>query len=118
MQDPSDVSRASTKSLRDQTVYTADDNGIVASFSAVREIGAPTSLTFDLKKNGVSIVAESIELTPSDGPCEIKTAKVVIPQFQAGRRAVRLNDRKKNRRQCAPCLRLGRSTRAGPRVDD
>ena len=68
-----DLPIASTPAAREEIVYVAPAAATVKLFRAMlNDTGTSTSVTFDLKKNGVSILSGTINITHSDSDRTVK----------------------------------------------
>lgn len=62
------IATGSTPATRTETVFVASQAGTIRGFHALLTVdGSSTSITFDLKKNGVSILTSVITITDSTG---------------------------------------------------
>lgn len=68
-----DLPIASTPAAREEIVYVAPAAATVKLFRAMcNDTGTSSSVTFDLKKNGVSILSGTINITHSDSDRTVK----------------------------------------------
>ena len=70
----------------ERLVHVASQAGTVSSFNALlNAVGSASSMTFDLKKNGTSILSAPITVSSaSDTDRQVVTATIASPTFVAG----------------------------------
>jgi hypothetical protein len=66
-------------------IYQAQKTGVVRSFNAgLYAGGSSTSITFDLKKNGTSVLSGVVTVTNSDGNRSQVAGTITTPAYSAG----------------------------------
>lgn len=66
-------------------VHVANQPGSITDFQALLNVtGTATSITFDLKKNGVSVLSAVITITNANSNRQVVTGTVTTPNFVAG----------------------------------
>ncbi len=80
-----DLPIGSTPVAREEIVYVANGAGEVRGFHALlNDTGTTTSVTFDLKKNGVSILSSVVTVAHTDADREVKDGTVSNVTLAAG----------------------------------
>jgi len=74
-----------TPTTREEIVHVAAAAGVIRSFSALlNDTGTNTSITFDLKKNGVSVLSAVVTITHGQTDREIVAGTITTTTFAAG----------------------------------
>jgi len=80
-----DLPIGSTPAAREEIVYVADGPGEVRGFHALlNDTGTNTSVTFDLKKNGVSILTGVITIVHGDADRQVLDGTLSSATLAAG----------------------------------
>jgi hypothetical protein len=73
-----------TPATREEVVFVASTAGTIREFHCLlSETGTNTSVSFDLKKNGVSVLSSAVTITHSDGDREVKDGTISTPTIAA-----------------------------------
>ena len=74
-----------TPAAKDAFVYQALAAGTLRSFvGGLVESGSNTDITFDLKKNGVSVLSAPVQVVHGDGDFSQVAGTIATPSFAAG----------------------------------
>ena len=80
-----DTQITGTPTTQERIVFVASTSGTIRAFSALlNESGTNTNITFDLKKNGVTVLSSTINLVHGDGDRTIEDGTINLPAFVAG----------------------------------
>jgi hypothetical protein len=74
-----------TPTTREEIVYVAQSTGTIRGLNALlNNTGSSTAVTFDLKKNGTTVLSATASVTNSDSSKAIKTGTLSVTTFSAG----------------------------------
>ena len=74
-----------TPATREEIVYVGKIGGTVRGISALlNDTGSSTGITFDLKKNGTTILSSVASITNADADRAVKTGTLSASSFSAG----------------------------------
>lgn len=73
-----------TPTTREEIVYVASQSGTVRAFNCLlNDTGTSTSIAFDLKKNGTTMLNSAETITHSDADKSVQTPTLSVPTFAA-----------------------------------
>lgn len=79
-----DLAIGATPVAREEIIYVAKNAGTVESFHGLlNDTGTSTSVSFDLKKNGTTILSATADVTHSDADRTVKDGTISTPSFVA-----------------------------------
>ena len=74
-----------TPATREEIAFVASTSGVIRGFHAtLNDTGTSTSIAFDLKVNGVSVLSSAVSITHSDADKSISDGTVSSPVLAVG----------------------------------
>lgn len=73
-----------TPTAREEIIFIASTAGVIRGFHAgLNDTGTSTSITFDLKKNGTTVLSSVITVTHSDADKTVKDGTLSVTSYAA-----------------------------------